>query len=154
MMISEAQFVWLETVLEQAAASGKPAFVFSHYPADDVIDEDGNPTRRLTELLASYNRSHDIFCFVGHTHMPLFLFWSFHDDEGFPEIYLPRLTDLGGENDRDLLPRTGDGLEIEVYANEVLVRGRDFYRGEWKYDAIDETMCEVIYPLKHPVTAR
>ena len=151
MMMSEEQFTWLEGVLEQAAQSGKPAFVFSHYPTNDVIDESGEPTDRLTNMLAEYNKDNDIFCFVGHTHMPMYLYWSFHTSDGFPETYLPRLTDLGGESDNEIVDNTGVGLEVEVYENEVVLRARDFYRGEWKYDTYSDAMCEVTYPLKNTV---
>ncbi|MBR4727855.1 MAG: metallophosphoesterase [Clostridia bacterium] len=149
MCISEAQFAWLEEILWYAEDTGRPAFVFSNYPTDDVVDENGNPTDRLTMMLTDYNKTNDLFCFVGHTHMPL----SFHND-GFPEIYLPRLTELGGEDDREPTSHTGVGLEVEAYDTEVVLRARDFYRGEWKYDAADETMLEVTYPLKNPVTVQ
>ena len=153
MVMTEAQFAWLESVLKEAAASGRPAFVFSHYPVDDAVDENGHETDRLTKMLAAYNETNDLFCFVGHTHMPMYLFWSFHTDDGFPETYLPRLTALSGEDDEPYKD-TGVGLVVEVYENEVVLRGRDFYRGEWKYDTGDETMLEVTYPLKNPVTAQ
>ncbi len=150
MLMTEEQFAWLETVLESASGSGKPVFVFSHYPSDYVIDESGEETDRLTRLFADYNREHDLFSFVGHTHMPMYLFWSFHTSDGFPETYLPRLTQLSGSNDNEPYDDTGVGLVVEVYENKVVLRGRDFYRGEWKYDTVDDTMCEVTYELKHP----
>ncbi|MBQ6265935.1 MAG: metallophosphoesterase [Clostridia bacterium] len=150
MYMSDEQFDWLEGVLEEAAQSGKPAFVFSHHPCDYVVDAQGNETTRLTDMLAQCNREHDIFSFVGHTHMPLYLFWSFHDSDGFPEIYLPRLTQLAGD-DNEIYKESGIGIEVEVYENEVYVRGRDFYNGEWRYDTADEKMCEMTYSLKNPV---
>ena len=152
MTVTDAQFAWLEDVLQKAAGSGKPVFVFSHYPADEAQDESGKETDRLVNLLAEYNKTHDLFYFCGHTHMPLYLFWSFHDSDGFPEIYLPRLTELSGDNDDEVFRNTGIGIEVEVYENEVLVRGRDFYRGQWRVDD-EETgeLCEKTYPLKTPV---
>ena len=151
MYISDEQFAWLEDVLSQAAQSGKPAFIFSHYPADDVVDKEGNSTDRLTDMLAAYNETNDLFSFVGHTHMPLSLFWSFHSSDGYPEIYLPRLTDLYGEDD-EIGKRSGIGVEVEVYENEVLVRGRNFCSGEWLVeDPDDGEMCEVTYTLKNPL---
>jgi len=152
MMMTEEQFTWLESVLVEASASGKPVFVFSHYPADEVIDETGEYSDRLIDMLADYNRENDLFYFCGHTHMPMFLFWSFPTSEGFPEIYLPRLTDLGGENDHEILNRSGDGVEVEIYGDQVLVRGRNFYSGEWKIDD-EETgdLCEMTYTLKKPI---
>lgn len=154
MVMTDAQFTWLETVLEKAAESGKPAFVFSHYPTDDVEDAAGSETSRLTDLLAAYARAHDVFAFVGHTHMPLALFWSFHSADGYPETYLPRLTELFGENDREFGKRTGVGIEVEVYDNEVLIRGRNFVKGEWYTDPADKVPCEVTYPLQHPYPAQ
>ncbi len=152
MTVTEAQFAWLEDTLAKAADSGKPVFVFAHYPADDVQDENGKSTDRLVDLLAEYNKTHDLFYFCGHTHMPLYLFWSFHTSNGFPEIYLPRLTELGGADDHEVFGNTGVGIEVELYENEVLVRGRDFYRGQWRVDD-EETgeLCEMTYPLKTPV---
>ena len=146
--MTDAQYEWLEGVLDKASESGKPAFVFSHHPAHDAVDENGEYTSRLADILAEYNREHDIFSFVGHTHMPLYLFWSFHDDNGYPEIYLPRLTHLAGEKDNEIYKESGIGIEVEVYDSSVCVRGRDFYNGEWRYDTVDETVCEVTYALK------
>ncbi|MBQ5970119.1 MAG: metallophosphoesterase [Clostridia bacterium] len=154
MYVSDEQFAWLEGELEKAAKSGKPTFVFSHYPTDDVVDADGRYTDRLTDLLAEFNKTNDLFCFVGHTHMPLMLFWSFHTSDGFPEIYLPRLTDLYGENDNEIGKRSGIGIEVEVYETEVTVRGRNFYTGKWLVDDEDTgELCEVTYQLKNPVAA-
>lgn len=157
MMVTEKQFEWLENVLEKAAASGMPTFVFSHYPADYAVDESGEETSRLVDLFADFNREHDLISFVGHTHMPMHLYWSFKDYDGFPEIYLPRLTSLGGADDDSILDDTGVGVEVELYENEVYVRGRDFYRGEWKVDDWEDepdTMLEMIYQLKNPVPAQ
>ena len=149
MYMSDAQFLWLQGVLADAAERGKPVFVFSHYPTDYVIDAEGKDTDRLTELFAQYSREHDIFCFVGHTHMPLYLFWSFHTYDGFPETYLPRLTELSGD-DNEPYKDTGVGVEVEVYDDELVIRGRDFFRGEWRYESDDDsrTPCEVRYPLR------
>jgi len=152
MVITEAQFNWLKNVLALAADSGKPVFVFSHYPADDACDENWNYTNRLVDMLAEYNKTNDLFYFCGHTHMPLYLFWSFHTGNGFPETYLPRLTELGGEDDNEIFGNSGIGIEVEVYENEVVIRGRDFYTGEWRVDDEDTgELCEVTYQLKNPI---
>ena len=153
MAMSEAQFAFLGDTLAKAAESGKPVFVFAHFPTDDATDLDLEPTGRLTEMLAEYNRTHDLFCFVGHTHMPLGD-WSFHTYDGYPETYLPRLTDLGGQNDTELLERSGIGMQVEVYENEVILRGRNYYRSEWLADSPEDgTFCERTYSLKNPVNS-
>lgn len=153
MQMHEEQFAFLEQALREAAGSGKPVFVFSHYPTDDVTDENGVQTDRLTRMLADYSRTHDLFCFVGHTHMPMHSDWSFHTDDGFPEIYLPRLTELGGANGHELLDDTGVGTVVEVYADKVVVRARDFYRSVWKTDSwADDALCAQTYTLQNPQT--
>ena len=151
MPMSDAQFAFLADVLDKAADSGKPAFVFEHFPTDYATDLDLAPTDRLTDMLASYSREHDLFVFVGHTHMPLHMFWSFHTYDGYPETYLPCLTRLGGgDADNAVLRDTGVGLEVEVYENEVVLRGRDFYRSAWYVDsAEDDTPVEKTYALKN-----
>ena len=151
MYVSEAQYTWLENVLAQASNSGKPVFVFCHYPADDAVDENGRCTDRLVDMLAEYNETRDLFYFCGHTHMPMYLFWSFHTSDGFPEIYLPRLTSLAGENDNEIYYESGVGAEVEVYPTEVVVRARNFYTGEWRYEEDEEAYCEQTYTLKQPI---
>lgn len=153
MPMSDAQFDFLADVLDKAADSGKPAFIFEHFPTDYATDLDLAPTDRLTDMLAAYNREHDLFVFVGHLHMPMHMSWSFRSYNGYPETYLPCLTRLGGgDEDNQVLRDTGVGLEVEVYENEVVLRGRDFYRSRWYTDASeDDTLCEKTYALKNPV---
>ena len=148
--VSETQLQWLQSVLDKAAASGKPAFVFLHHPVRSAVDETGRRTTRLNEILTAYNREHDLFVFVGHTHRPLNL--DSFDNYGFPETYLPCLTKLYGEKDNEPHDDTGVGLEVELYKNEIVLRGRDFYRGKWYYDAENDAVCEKTYSLKTPIT--
>lgn len=145
--VSEAQLQWLEDELAEAAESGRPAFVFLHHPVSTAIYETGARASRLGNILTSYNREHDVFVFVGHTHRPLSLDRSFRN-YGFPETYLPCLTKLYGEKDNEPHEDTGIGLEVEVYRDEVVLRGRDLYRGEWYRDADREELCEVTYTLE------
>ncbi len=151
MMVTEEQFAWLENVLKEAAETGRPAFVFSHYPMDDAVDETGRTTDRLVNMMAEYNRENDIFVFVGHTHMPMYLFWSFHTYDGYPETYMPRLTDLAGSDDHEIYDNSGVGAEVEVYNDEVVIRSRNFYTGEWRYEEDEGQFCEKTYQLKNPL---
>ena len=149
-VMTDAQFAWLEGVLEESAQSGRPVFVFAHHPARAAADETNAYTGRLTDILARYSREHDLFSFVGHTHRPLQLPASFRTRDGFPETYLPCLTKLRGEKDNETYEDTGTGVEVEVYGSEVVIRGRDFYRSAWLTDEDSGSPCEVTYPLKEP----
>ena len=147
--MSETQFKWLDDVLKEAAKTKKPTFVFSHYPPDEATDLNGKSTDRLLKTMEAFNKENDLFYFYGHTHMPLYLFWSFPESDGFPCVNLPRLTELGSANDTEIIDNTGIGVTVEVYGDRVVVRGRDFYRGEWRIES-DGEVCEKIYELKNP----
>ena len=151
-VMTAEQMDWLREVLAEAADSGMPAFVYSHYPTDYAEGTDGRDCG-LTELLADYAREHDLLSFTGHRHMPMHLFWSFDDDNGYPEFSLPRLTELGGADDHEVYEDTGVGVQVEIYKNEVSVRARDFYRGQWKIDQWEDDLplMEWTYELKNPI---
>ena len=78
-----------------------------------LIDENENETERLIDMLAAYNETNDLFYFCGHTHMPLFQFWSFHNYDGYPETYLPHA--------KSIFPETfcaSDGMHTDLCFEE------------------------------------
>ena len=142
LFMTEEQFTWLENVLALASESGKPVFMFCHYPAR-------LRTPRLTNMLAEYSKTNDLFYFAGHSHTQLRL-WSFDDDFGYHLILLPCLTDPDATTPEEISAITGIGVEVELYENELVVRGRNFYTEEWLYDG--DVPCEMTYQLKNPIT--
>ena len=149
MSLSDDQLEWLRFTLEDAARSGKPAFVFSHHPERASLRIDPDYEYSLTDILTEYAEAHDLFYFSGHTHRTLTRS-SFREYYNFPEISLPCLTTLTGEKDNVVKDDTGVGVEVEVYEDEVVVRGRNFYSGEWASDSVGEPL-EAAYPLRGPV---
>ena len=137
---------WLQEALD-AADCEKPVFIFAHYPLNYAQMQGDSDTDSLRNLLARYGRERDIFCFVGHTHRDLSSS-SFLSFNGFEQIYMPRLTELNGDKDNEPSIRTGDGVVAEVYDGEVVVRGRNFYRGEWIVSEKDGTPLEMRYTLR------
>ena len=148
MSLSDAQLEWLGETLEKAADSGKPAFVFSHHPERASYRIDPDYEYSLTDLLTAFAEDHDLFYFSGHTHRTL-TFSSFGEYYNFPEISLPCLTRLTGEKDNIIMDETGVGVDVEVYRDEVVVRGRNYYAGEWAEQ--DGELLEATYSLKTPV---
>ena len=148
MEMSSKQLDWLRQTLETAGNSGKPVFVFSHHPERASYRIDPDYEYSLTDILKEYAEDHDLIYFSGHTHRPLTRS-SFGGYYNFPEISLPRLTELTGEKDNEVYDGTGYGVEVEVYENEVVIRGRNFYTGEWA--AQGDTPLEETYTLKNPV---
>lgn len=137
--ISPEQFEWLEGVLKEADKSGKPVFLFSHWPLNHVFSKVwqeghvGEQSDELHALLQKYDNR--IFFFTGHLHMGIY-----EDGYGIAEegkITYINVPSFGSENtdgDADV-QNTGMGLQTEVYADEVVVRVRDFAAHEWtKYE--------------------
>ncbi len=120
-VMSEEQFEWLEGVLQEAAAADAPIFVFNHFP----IFYGGEPGGRLATLLNKYGA--DLFIY-GHYHNDMgadnFSQWN-----GVDIINLPRVTEITEYEG-------GDGIVIEVYEDEILVRARNFITGEWDEDLV------------------
>lgn len=129
MPMSEEQYKFLEDTLELASRSDRPIFVVAHHPVFDMGDDDGD---RVCEIISRYK---NVFVLDGHTHMPFIEGWSFCEDD-VNEMNFPRCTELSGEKDNEIYDDTGDAGQIEVYENEVVVRARNFYKGEW-YDYME-----------------
>lgn len=116
-IMSEEQLNWFAGVLDEAKAKNAPIVVFNHHPINYL---EGVPADSLINLCKGYDK----LIYV-HGHI--------HDDLGEDNFYNV------GDVDCINLPRctetvdyaAGDGIVIEVYENEIVVRGRDFIKGEW-----------------------
>lgn len=116
-IMSDEQYVWLEDVLGEAKEADAPVFVFNHHPVNYISDEDSS---RLADILGKYE---NLLYIHGHIHNKLNQS-SFYEWNGIRSINLPRSTEIV-----DYEP--GDGIFVEVYDDEILVRGRNFIDGEW-----------------------
>ncbi len=125
--MSDEQFSWLENILNEADESDSPIFVFNHHPIHQL---DGIEWYSLIDLLSTYD---NLLYLNGHTHMELSEY-SFRTQGGVNTIYLPRSTDVTSY-------KTGNGVVVEVYEDEIIVRCRNFIDGEWIED------LEYRYPL-------
>ena len=148
MHMSDDQYAWLELMLEDAARSGMPTFVLAHYPPRMAAPINPESPYKLTDMLAAFNREHDLFYLCGHLHQSPNAS-SFHAWSGFPETYLPCLTALTSEG--KICDESGFGEMAEVYPDRVVFRFRNFYRGEWAQ--LDGAPLEATYFLKNPIPA-
>ncbi len=114
--ISDEQYSWLRTVLDEAAEENAPIFVFNHHPIY-YLEGDANA---LWEILEDYN---NLLYFCGHTHFQMSE-GSFSNYNGVDTIWLPRSTESVDYEQQV-------GVQVEVYETEVVVRARNFYSGEW-----------------------
>lgn len=116
-VMTEEQLVWLEGVLEQAKAEDATIFVFNHHP---IYQLEGVPYDSLAKLLSKYD---NLLYIHGHIHDQLGAD-NFKNQGGVDTINLPRSTEVV-----DYAP--GEGIVVEVYENEILVRARNFIDGKW-----------------------
>lgn len=116
-IISQEQYDWLEGVIGEAKAENATIFVFNHHPVNYI---DGDSDKTLAEILSGYD---NLLYIHGHIHNKLSAN-SFYEQYGVKSINLPRSSEI-------VEYEPGDGIVVEVYENEILVRGRDFVSGEW-----------------------
>ena len=121
-VMSKAQYDWLKGVLDKAAAEEAPIFVFNHHPINWFRGTEGSglDSNSLSNLLKQYD---SLLYIHGHIHDDLDAA-NFYTRNGVSCINLPRCTEITEY-------AAGDGIVVEVYEDEVVVRGRDFIKGEW-----------------------
>lgn len=110
--MTEEQLTWLKNVLDEAAAKDSNIFVFNHHPLYQLV---GVEQDALAEILNDYE---NLLYLYGHTHKEIDAY-SFGVQGGVNTINVPRAT------------AEGNGVVVEVYEDEVVVRGRDFAANEW-----------------------
>ncbi len=122
LVISDEQFEWLEGVLKQAEQEDAPILVFNHF----AIRVNGGASDRLAELLTRYDA--DLFVH-GHYHDHPIYAGNFYNWKGVDSVNMTRPTEM-------TLFDPGEGIVIEVYEDEIVVRVRNFITGEWKEDLV------------------
>jgi 3',5'-cyclic AMP phosphodiesterase CpdA len=137
--LSPGQLSWLKQKLAEQARSDKPIFVFLHQPLPYTVSgswaEGMNrgvvQHEQLKAILAQYPQ---VFLFSGHTHWQLNLPRTMVRD-GFTMVNSSATIepDAGGGN--AVSPESSEGLYVEVHPDQVIVRGRDFYRKRWVPEA-------------------
>lgn len=133
--ISPEQFAWLENELQSSEESGKPVFLFSHWPLNDVFSDVwqdghvGEQSDELYKLLTKYDNR--IFFFTGHLHMGLFENdYGINEDGQITYINVPSFGSENDDGDADVQD-TGMGMQVEAYDTEIAVRVRNFVEHEW-----------------------
>ena len=133
--LSIEQLTWLEAELKSAEESGKPVFIFNHYPLSHTwpfVWTEGHIGLE-SELLHLIMRSskNQIVYFSGHLHMGLYDNKVSHVNEG--NVTYVSVPAFGADNNvgnADIQDK-GMGLYVEVYGNEILIRMRNYVEHEW-----------------------
>ena len=122
---SDEQLRFLEDCLKKAEEDNAIAFVCCHHPYFDFSD---NTAEYFKNTVSKYK---NVFFLSGHTHMPISEWWTFDEDDGIKCINLPKATQNVEDEDYKMC---GHGAQIEIYEDEIVVRFRNFYTGEWVED--------------------
>lgn len=133
--LSPEQLLWFENELKSAEASGKPVFVFNHYPHNHTwpfVWTEGHMGLEsdVVRLLMKASKNQIIY-FSGHLHMGLYDNQvSYINEDNITYISVPAFGADNNVGDADIQDK-GMGLYVEVYKNEILVRMRNFVNHEW-----------------------
>ena len=147
---SDAQLSWLDTALSAAATDGKPVFVVSHWPlngshgltkvwtleeTDPATGGMGDQSDAVEAILKKYK---NVFLISGHLHNgfstettkkldPIFKYTDIEHDGSFHSVNLPSYMYPGTRGSG----LNAQGYVFEVYADKVILRGRNFAAGAW-----------------------
>lgn len=149
--ISDQQINWLDQELKRGVASGKPVFVFNHQALNGThglpktwdVEEDpdadpleggvGPASDKIRDVLSKYK---NVFYFSGHSHMGLNGEKSLRENgyssfENLNGVWLVMLPSLTSRNHHGEDVHYDLGYQLEVYADRVLLRPRNFAEHEW-----------------------
>ncbi|WP_246281338.1 metallophosphoesterase family protein [Saccharibacillus qingshengii] len=147
--LSSAQLAWLTERLAEEASPDRPVFVFLHQPLRDTVagsmESQGwygvNQDAELKKVLAACPQA---ILFTGHTHWQLEAKRTMYDGQGrMPSMFnASSVAYLWTDADEHL---TGsEGLQVDIYRDRVVVRGRDFVKRAW----IEGAEYTVRYPVE------
>jgi Icc protein len=135
--LSDSQLNWLETTLKEEEQPLKPIFVFLHQPLPNTVA--GSQTYlhqrgvvqadRLRAILIQHPQ---VVFFSGHTHRELKSDHTLVTDTftmvNSSSVYAPYDETNTAFDQKD---QRSEGLDVEVFAEKVLIQGRDFTHQAW-----------------------
>ncbi|OMF88302.1 metallophosphoesterase [Paenibacillus sp. FSL R7-0337] len=138
----------LQPHTEQASLPDQPVFLFLHQPLKDTVagsleSQEWYGVTQDQELRTILSRHPQTLLFTGHTHWELEVGNTMYPGNGQTATMFNAASVAYLWTDADEHKNGSQGYYIEVYADKVLVRGRDFTTGTW----IEAAQYEVAYPV-------
>ena len=143
--LSQAQLDFLDTALAKATADGKPAFVCCHWPiegtnGEEVIWPESGIDLANQDVKSILEKYKNVFFISGHMHAGI-------KSHAVEERYgLSNAETINGVTYLNLptygivnwfgSPWSGTGAQLEVYADKVLFRPRNFLTGHWFVNSV------------------
>ncbi|GHH99955.1 metallophosphoesterase family protein [Neobacillus kokaensis] len=138
-VLSREQLKWLEDKVEKLKHQTKPVFVFLHQPIPFTLYGTDlkyyqNAIIPYRELVKRVARLKNVFFFSGHSHFDL-RFPNMYVDSPFHMLNTGAVYDTwgpDGEGGDTVIDSEGSqGLYIQVFQDNVLIKGRDFSNKKW-----------------------
>lgn len=151
--LSETQLAWLDLKLSEQEAATKPSFIFLHEPLQHTVagsqSEFGwhgiRQDKELKMILAKHPQS---IVFTGHTHWELGARDTMYNAKYATMFNAASVSYLW--TDEDVLKEGSQGFIVEVYEDQVLVKGRDFSAKSWITEAEYLVKLPVAIPVMDP----
>ncbi|WP_281889577.1 metallophosphoesterase [Paenibacillus sp. YYML68] len=132
---SEEQLRWLEQQLAPHK-DGSPVFILTHQPLPPA-GQDGKshqliPAQRLRAILKPYK---NVFVFCGHRHQDFAGKGEHYVKEGFHYFHNSSVGRVLNEKYEHVAKEKAQGMYVEVFADRVRLRGREFASRKWVKEA-------------------
>ncbi len=140
MDMSPEQMAFLDRELADGTKDCKPAFVVSHWPVDDINGEqtiwpDSGIDLEVNDIKSVMEKYDNVFYISGHMHAGI-------KSSAYAEKYgLSNAEQVNGVTYLNLptygiinmfgYPFSGTGAQLEVYADKVVFRPRNYITGKW-----------------------
>ena len=127
---------FLKAELEKAADGMQPIFVFLHQPLYNTVSgslpgQNWHGVDRDAEMREIFKQYPQVVFFTGHTHWELDAKSVMYAGNGMDATMFNDAAVGYLWTDEDTGKEGSQGFYIEVYADKILVRGRDFVAGKW-----------------------
>jgi 3',5'-cyclic AMP phosphodiesterase CpdA len=147
--MSAEQLNWLEAALSEQASPDRPIFVFLHQPLMDTVagsmkDQGWFGVNQDAEVKAILSRYPQAILFSGHTHWQLEAPRTMYEGGGHSPTMFNAASVAYLWTDEDEHLEGSQGLQVDVYTDQVVVRGRDYLTGTW----IEGAEYTILYPVK------
>lgn len=146
--LTQEQLDWLDVKLGEEATAARPVFVFLHQPLMDTVAgslkaQDWYGVVQDTELKLVLSKYPQAIMFSGHTHWQLEAGHTIFDGLGETATMFNAASVAYLWTDEDAYLAGSQGFYVEIYADKVLVKGRDFAAGSW----VESAQFQVDYPV-------
>jgi Icc protein len=124
---SDEQLAWLKQRMAEAAKDGKPVFVMTHQPLPPIGQNGGTHqlirAKEFREILKPYK---NVFVLCGHRHQDFTNGTNHYVRETFHYFHNSSVGRPLSRNFQQEVKNHAQGMYIQVYADRVVLRGREF----------------------------